>query len=1440
MGGVFGAKFRIYDRALSPTEAKALYDSYDGGWYQTREDPAIDWSIAYNHDVIDYFDGTDNLLTPETPYSANWWDNGDNTAGITHSVALPSTTDWRIDVDFVYDADNFNSGSGISHSGLMQIYFLNANKDPVIKFTYMDSDSSYSGGTFPYGRSMAFSAYWYDILGTENLLLYDTPISGASSVDGVLSLQYIDGFGSYRFPDDPSYPFPNADTWQSIPSNGFERGPITYVMFHYETDVYSPVEMGVRSVTVESEGTPAETQIPWTDPETVTANVDGLDTGTYPYTISAYNTGGYYNDDTVTVQVSNPIPLLTGRDSPVEPLYSEAGASNILSMTFFDTDADYYKIFDEVSQTWIVDGTSNGWTGGSPIDFDLAVLTDPTLAQPYTEYNLIWYAYDSAGQYNDHLEDHPTRDASIQVRITDNPPTINTPDPIRMSSGAVGVYIEWQDADDGNPSQYRIGHCLGSSCSYPGTYTFTDSWSTDWTTWAGGAVSMSLDGLLGENYFVAELKDQSGQISQSGVTRVDVIDWDITINTDFTVQYTDSLAALPASIEVGYIPEGYGQVVVDVWVEEAPINGEPDCGQSPYELCWQDIAYNYYDTGTKKAYYDIPTTVWSTIAGKGLSSVGTWTLRARAYHPDPGYQYIYDGGNRDFNIIKENLVITFDGSFPYTMKRNQAELFLDGFDATIRDDDGQTVDAGLNFNMKARATQSGDEILPHAYLWTNLKNALYEDITGVSSTTRIISGNDWQMRQFYFGTESNYYVSWSGSGFSNYNDYNPGGNNYITITAPLSPTTVPFDNLNGFTAWTSRPEVGIGISSQISWPEEGGNSLKCWGTLFDAGWCYATWDNTPIINYKLGNPPERGFYLGYYDEEISVDIDKGEDIFFSIYWAPQTVWTEERMEIHTGSNTYVRIRASDVEVYSLGSQRFHYDLQDSQEMKWWGVELRLTSNIRRYHPNFSPTMGWAYADIAIVKNGVLEWRSDMFGDLVDPINMGHWNLFDNPTAQGIVELSAQVGTLTYTDAYFDTLTVSGTPAFNVWSSSPPVQTDGVVSNTLKNVVERNDSILWTDTFNFNGLQDIVEQGSILISLNGTQEQAFGTNSLNYQIENDTWQILNIGKISGNIPEGSVRVNTSYDLLINGSWTNKVLTHPLYINDSASSFISSYDLIQIIPTSLQNTDFNAYSTEERLTLLSHIRYLADLVNHQRYSDIQDYIGTNTNMTEKIRSYLIGGSDNPRLAIILANGDNMFNTIHKMGAINNEYLDQIRFFKERNYHAYWLTNEFLTQDNLALLLNRIESYETPDLNYSLVITYIGHTIDVDGKGYANETQGIVLNSGRILTDSQIANLFSPLESNQFFIINSCFSEGILHELERADRILLGSSKDDLPVRVGTFSPYSPFYDKLHTLWDDQLSIEENIAILFQQFAPKTLVFVDGNPMVDWYLTKNGFTF
>jgi len=133
-----------------------------------------------------------------------------------------------------------------------------------------------------------------------------------------------------------------------------------------------------------------------------------------------------------------------------------------------------------------------------------------------------------------------------------------------------------------------------------------------------------------------------------------------------------------------------------------------------------------------------------------------------------------------------------------------------------------------------------------------------------------------------------------------------------------------------------------------------------------------------------------------------------------------------------------------------------------------------------------------------------------------------------------------------------------------------------------------------------------------------------------------------------------------------------------------------------------------------------------------------------------------------------------------------------------------------------------------NTTFYYTYTGHIKELN-----SSTQAIVLNSGKLIYDSELNELFDILESeNQLFIINTCYGESFADELYNTNRIIISATDRTSKAYTRIFADFTEFYQGIVDCWDWSLSVETNYFNLTQIFITIPVI-IDPDEEEDMYL-------
>lgn len=202
----------------------------------------------------------------------------------------------------------------------------------------------------------------------------------------------------------------------------------------------------------------------------------------------------------------------------------------------------------------------------------------------------------------------------------------------------------------------------------------------------------------------------------------------------------------------------------------------------------------------------------------------------------------------------------------------------------------------------------------------------------------------------------------------------------------------------------------------------------------------------------------------------------------------------------------------------------------------------------------------------------------------------------------------------------------------------------------------------------------------------------------------------------------------------------------------------------------------------------------------------YSITTQDLAEMITAYLIPDFDQD-LALVVSIYDYDFTpNITRIDAIAYDHLDRVLNLTHEGYHVFWLVNEYVNKENLQWVIEKMNQYQ--DLSTTISVSLTGHTIKDTPVDLVNTTQALALVNGRLLTDESLRTLFSPwISTNQLFIINTCYGEGLAYELQQNGRMIITSTTIDQSEAVPIFDTNSRFHEVLMNTWNSSISIEAN---------------------------------
>ena len=231
---------------------------------------------------------------------------------------------------------------------------------------------------------------------------------------------------------------------------------------------------------------------PWENGEDITYNIDGLDPGSYNFSIHISDEYGGHSYDYIIVNVLNPVPFIS---NPQDIEFEITTTSPMLSWSVVDETVKTNQLFYNITRNGELIHENIAWVSGNTISSDLSSLA----VGDYTYIITLNDGYD--GIIYDEVE----------VSITNSNPFVSKPSDISFLVDSTVHTLTWSIVDDSI-----------SSGSQGYTITQNDAIIKDnivWTT--GDVISIDLDNLSEGTYlFVISFEDGYGGTIEDSVTVV--------------------------------------------------------------------------------------------------------------------------------------------------------------------------------------------------------------------------------------------------------------------------------------------------------------------------------------------------------------------------------------------------------------------------------------------------------------------------------------------------------------------------------------------------------------------------------------------------------------------------------------------------------------------------------------------------------------------------------------------------------------------------------------------------------------------------------------------------------------------------------------------------------------------------------------------------------
>ncbi|MBD3405232.1 MAG: hypothetical protein GF411_03735 [Candidatus Lokiarchaeota archaeon] len=418
-----------------------------------------------------------------------------------------------------------------------------------------------------------------------------------------------------------------------------------------------------------------------TDGTNITINVDGLDIGSYNYTITVNDTMGKVSVDTVFVEVFDTIP--PELDHPEDIDYELGSTDNVLTWNLTDFRPDSYELYQNGSL--IEEGF---WSGG-----DIQFIID---GLPVGTYIFTLVANDTTGN---------NASDSVIVSVVDTiSPNLDSSSDIQYELGSMENSITWT-VSDLDPFSYEV---------------YVDGSLMENSSWDGSQIDYNVDGFAVGSYNVMLIiYDSSGNHAIDNVA-VNVIDTTIpTIDSTPDFQY-----------EVASTGNSISWIVsdLDAYLYEIHCNGVLIQSES-----WDGSNIEYNADGMSVGSHNITLIIFDSSGNRASDSVivnVTDTITPTISSPE---DVTYEAGTNTHSISWN---VTDASTLHYVLLRNGTELY----DGTMNDSkiivDIDSLALGT-YNFTLIVTDEGgntanDSVLVHVLLPSS-----------ISTTTTVSTQEGW-------------------------------------------------------------------------------------------------------------------------------------------------------------------------------------------------------------------------------------------------------------------------------------------------------------------------------------------------------------------------------------------------------------------------------------------------------------------------------------------------------------------------------------------------------------------------------------------------------------------------------------------------------------------------------------------------------------------------
>jgi len=404
----------------------------------------------------------------------------------------------------------------------------------------------------------------------------------------------------------------------------------------------------------------------------------------------------------------------------------------------------------------------------------------------------------------------------------------------------------------------------------------------------------------------------------------------------------------------------------------------------------------------------------------------------------------------------------------------------------------------------------------------------------------------------------------------------------------------------------------------------------------------------------------------------------------------------------------------------------------------------------------------------------------------------------------------------YGYGYFDNIRKGTTGLYLDGESSPNNSTiSGILSNAPLSGAETNDLYLMSTDIKYPDITDL-EWASTEITSYNINNQTYIPYSTNItdipifeEIGTDQWQSWHLMNLPSDIPVGEAYINTTYNALINGSWTQIYTLQDISVRQSFDLPNGTYTELQSMYSNIYDEmdNWDILNYEQKIIAFTVLKYIADLLKEMWYDDylsFKDYALNFDFSTQMLKIFDPSSTD--KVAIVTGMSHSVFSDNDDVYQIRRDYLRQIQNLTDAGYYVLKLTDEQMTSQLLELFIAKMDGYENQ--NTEVIFSYNGHA-----GTYDNGTEYITLGDGTLFKDVELNSMLSVLESTkQFIILHTCYAEGFSEEMEQFGRMILSSTGKTEREWIPSMDYYTPFYNIFMTTWNWSLSVEENYIAIY----------------------------